>query len=87
MVLLSKKRHIPLLFNAIGYAWGGSGATFYLPDGRGYFPRGYSDTATIDPDKVSRFAKYSGGNTGNNVGSYQTHAFQAHDHYMKYVVK
>lgn len=69
-----------VLFKAIGYAWGGSGTTFYLPDGRGYFPRGYSNTATKDPDKATRTNLQTGGNTGNAVGSYQSHNIYSHTH-------
>jgi microcystin-dependent protein len=70
------------LFSAIGSAWGsGDGSTtFHLPDLRGRFLRGVSGTATNDPDKATRTAINSGGNTGNNVGSYQDDAFESHSH-------
>ncbi len=70
------------LFIAIGTNWGaGDGATtFNLPDLRGIFMRGYDSSAGNDPDKLSRTAKYSGGNSGNNVGSYQDDQLKSHTH-------
>lgn len=59
------------LFAAIGTAHGsGDGSTtFNLPDYRGRFLRGVDGAAGRDPDKASRTAMNSGGNTGNNVGT------------------
>jgi phage-related tail fiber protein len=64
------------LFAAIGSAHGsGDGSTtFNLPDYRGRFIRGVDSTAGRDPDKASRTAMATGGNTGNAVGSVQTQA-------------
>lgn len=62
------------------YAWGGSGAQFNLPDLRGVVPRGVAGTSTKDPDKASRTAILSGGNTGNAVGSYQGDQLNSHTH-------
>lgn len=61
------------LFSAVGESWGeGDGvSTFRLPDLRGYFVRGADGGAGVDPEAASRFALYVGGNTGDNVGSYQ----------------
>ncbi|TAL57813.1 MAG: tail fiber protein [Bacteroidetes bacterium] len=61
------------LYSALGDAWGnGDGSTtFHIPDMRGVFPRGVSAASTNDPDKTTRTASNSGGNTGNNVGSFQ----------------
>ena len=63
------------LYNAIGVAWGtGNGSTtFNLPDLRGMFLRGVAGSDnTGDPDANNRVSRYdNGGNTGNNVGSYQ----------------
>lgn len=70
----------PKLFNAIGKAWGGSGTKFRLPDLRGRFLRGVSGTSSTDPDKDSRTSLYSGGNKGNQTGSYQEDAFEQHSH-------
>ncbi len=68
------------LFAVIGTAFGaGDGSTtFNLPDMRGRFMRGVDGSAGLDPDKISRTAMASGGNTGNNVGSVQADAFQGH---------
>jgi microcystin-dependent protein len=70
----------PDLYNAIGDSWGSSGASFRLPDLRGMFLRGQDDGANQDPDNGSRTARYSGGATGNNVGSYQNDIFGSHNH-------
>lgn len=45
----------PTLFSKIGYKFGGSGATFYTPDMRGIFPRGFIDGETgldLDADNA-----------------------------------
>jgi microcystin-dependent protein len=70
------------LFSAIDTVWGrGNGSTtFNLPDLRGQFLRGVDGSAGVDPDKSSRYAKISGGNTGNNPGSYQNEDFKSHTH-------
>lgn len=67
------------LYDAIGIAWGkGNGSsTFNLPDLRGMFLRGVSGSSDNDPDKGSRgMLTNNGGNTGNNVGSYQGDAIR-----------
>lgn len=71
----------PELFAAIGTAWGtASGTTFNLPDTRGLFLRGVDGVANRDVDKALRTAIAVGGNTGNNVGSFQDDAFESHSH-------
>ena len=67
------------LYAAIGVCWGtGDGATtFNLPDLRGMFLRGVSGESGNDPDADSRvLLTDNGGNTGNNVGSYQGDAIR-----------
>lgn len=67
------------LYNAIGIAWGaGNGSsTFNLPDLRGMFLRGVSGESGNDADADSRtMLVNNGGNTGNNVGSYQGDAIR-----------
>lgn len=67
------------LYTAIGVCWGtGDGATtFNLPDLRGMFLRGVSGESGNDPDADSRvLLTDNGGNTGNNVGSYQGDAIR-----------
>lgn len=61
------------LFNAIGTVWGaGDGSTtFNLPYTAGQFLRGADLTRGVDPDAGTRTAKYTGGATGGNTGSYQ----------------
>jgi microcystin-dependent protein len=65
----------PALFAVVGTIWGTAAIThFNLPDMRGMFPRGWSNTSTnmyVDPDRLARTALYTGGVTGNKVGSYQ----------------
>lgn len=68
------------LFEAIGTSWGTDGTKFRVPDLRGYFLRGFSDSQSTDPDKSSRTALYASGNTGNKVGSYQTDELKQHNH-------
>lgn len=68
------------LYAAIGSAWGASGANFNLPDLRGRFIRGTAYGSTNDPDRASRTALNTGGNTGDNVGSVQNDEFKSHNH-------
>jgi microcystin-dependent protein len=70
------------LFIAMGVSWGeGDGSTtFNLPDLRGRFLRGVDEGAGNDPDRSSRTALNTGGNTGDNVGSYQNDQFKSHNH-------
>ena len=67
------------LYDAIGVCWGvGDGSTtFNLPDLRGLFLRGVSGDSGNDEDAESRIVLNDyGGNTGNNVGSYQGDAIR-----------
>lgn len=68
------------LFRAIGVAWGnGDGSnTFNLPDLRGMFLRGvsYDSGNDEDADKRTMLKDEKGGNTGNNVGSFQGDAIR-----------
>lgn len=74
----------PDLFNSIGTSWGAANIThFNLPDSRGLFLRGVDGAAGRDPDKATRTAIATGGNTGNNVGSLQSDAYQYHTHYLE----
>lgn len=69
------------LFTAIGTAFGAAdGSHFNVPDLRGRFLRGTDGGASRDPDKASRTAMATGGNTGDNVGSVQTGQVQSHSH-------
>lgn len=70
------------LFSTIGNAWGGGDGinTFHLPDMRGRFLRGVSGTSAFDPDRNNRVASNVGGNTGNNVGSFQIDGIVSHTH-------
>lgn len=75
------------LYDAIGVSWGtGDGSTtFNIPDLRGMFLRGVvgenpdldeNGKPILDPDVYSRTFVHPGGNTGNNVGSYQGDAIR-----------
>lgn len=68
------------LYSAIAFSWGNDNGKFRVPDLRGYFLRGTSDGTGVDPDKGNRTAKYSGGNAGDAVGSYQGGNIQSHNH-------
>lgn len=70
------------LFTAIGVAYGsGDGATtFNVPYAYGQFLRGVDHGRGLDPDAGARTASASGGNSGDNVGSFQSSAFQSHAH-------
>ena len=74
----------PALFTAISVAHGsGDGSTtFHLPDYQGRFLRGVANGSANDPDKLTRIAAATGGNTGNTVGSVQGHANESHTHSM-----
>jgi microcystin-dependent protein len=54
------------LFAAIGYTFGGSGASFTLPDLRGEFLRGWDNGRGVD--------------SGRSFGSAQSQAIQSHTH-------
>lgn len=56
----------PALFGAIGYAFGGGGASFSVPDFRGYFARGWDAGRGVDPART--------------FGSLQADDFQSHTH-------
>lgn len=56
----------PELFAVLGYRYGGSGATFNIPDLRGEFIRGWAGTRGVD--------------TGRAFGSVQADLFKAHSH-------
>jgi microcystin-dependent protein len=72
------------LFAAIGPAYGtADGSHFNVPDLRGRFLRAVDGGAMIDPDKATRTASNPGGNTGDNVGSFQGSAFASHTHGYK----
>lgn len=73
----------PELYAKIGTNWGGDGVTdFRLPDMRGRTIRGKD--AGAGQDVNSRSNLYSGGNTGDNVGSYQDDNLQGHQHSVLY---
>lgn len=67
------------LYDAIEVSWGtGDGSTtFNLPDLRGMFLRGVSGDSGNDEDADGRIVLHdNGGNTGNQVGSYQGDAIR-----------
>lgn len=72
----------PRLYAAIGYKWGNDGGMFRVPDLRGYFLRGVDHGEGVDENAGGRTAKFAGGASGDSVGSYQTDAFQCHEHML-----
>lgn len=72
------------LFAAIGetHGEGDNVSTFNIPDYRGRFLRGVDGGAARDPDRASRTAMNTNGNTGDNVGSVQTDSNLQHAHLM-----
>jgi len=77
----------PELFRVIGYIYGKQSAGFFLlPDYRGRVMRGVTYTAMgpdqllRDPEAAQRIASGPGGWSGNQVGSTQDDALQAHEH-------
>jgi hypothetical protein len=75
------------LFDAIGYNWGTTDPdTFRVPDLRGVFLRGVNGGISdgfADPNTDARVSRYTGGNIGNTVGSYQADQFKSHSHTYK----
>lgn len=69
------------LFDVLGttYGVGDGSTTFNLPDFRGEFLRGFDNGAGNDPDAASRTDR-GDGTTGDNVGTKQAGAVQAHTH-------
>jgi len=76
------------LYDILGYAWGGSGSDFNLPDMRGLYPRGVDIGSGRDPDADDRIEIAVGGNVGDKVGSFQADAVQCFGlgTYRRYVV-
>lgn len=76
-----RSEDFPHLFAAIGQSWGSGGGAndFNLPDLRGVFLRGIDGGRGLDPESGAR-SSINGGNSGNNVGSYQPDSFQDHVH-------
>jgi len=70
------------LYNAIKTIWGhgNNSTTFNLPDMRGVFLRGVSGDSGKDADVNDRVPLKEGGNSGNNVGSYQQDELKSHTH-------
>ena len=67
------------LYLVIGTNFGGTDVAFNVPDLRGMFVRGVTNTSTNDPDVIARYAA-PGGNSGNNVGSIQKDELKSHNH-------
>ncbi|PRP90774.1 Phage Tail Collar Domain protein [Enhygromyxa salina] len=70
----------PELFVALGYLYGGSGASFRIPDYRGYFLRGTDAGAGVDKDADMRTDPAGGTSNNDGVGSIQAFAVQTHEH-------
>lgn len=77
----------PTLQGVLQTAWGDGDDTdlntVNLPDLRGMFLRGVNGIrgdGKEDPDDIGRSVMLPGGNTDNNVGSYQGDVFTSHNH-------
>lgn len=69
------------LFAVLGFRSGNpGGGNFNLPDYRGAFLRGWAHGFSRDPDRNLRIADKPGGNTADNVGSFQDDEFESHRH-------
>ena len=79
---LVESEEYPSLAKVLNNTWGKHGSKFRLPDLRGMFLRGWDQGAGNDPERNSR-TKKQGGNSGDNVGSYQEDQFQGH-HFQVY---
>ncbi|MCF2502731.1 phage tail protein [Dyadobacter sp. CY107] len=69
-----------ILFEQIGYAWGGSGNSFNLPSLNGRFLRGAGGNSQVNPDANS--IRNGDGETGG-VGSLQDDSVGLHGHNLK----
>ena len=68
---MNKNAH-PELFARIGYAYGGGGDIFNLPDMRGVAARGFDAGRGLDP--------------GRGFGTYQADAFAYHEHNLQMIL-
>jgi len=69
------------LFAVIGTFWGNpDGLSFRVPTTQGLLLRGVAYGSGFDPDRNSRTAIQAGGQTGDQVGSYQTTRHTVHSH-------
>lgn len=57
-----------------------SGDMFNVPYMNGVFPRGWTGAGGLDPDRASRVPANPGGNSGDNIGSYEADDFLQHTH-------
>jgi microcystin-dependent protein len=78
--LHSKTGAYAVLYGVIGNNFGNTGGSFNVPDFRGRFLRGRDGGQGRDPDRNSRTAMTTGGNSGDLVGSVQGDQFKAHSH-------
>lgn len=78
------------LWGATGstHGYGDNSTTFNICDSRGRFRRNWAGTGSSnDPDRASRTAMNTGGNSGDAVGAIQSYQHQAHTHtYLTYNV-
>jgi microcystin-dependent protein len=70
------------LFDAIRRAHGGDPArkTFRVPDYQGRFLRGQAHGRSTDPDRATRSAMATNGNSGDAIGSVQSDELREHRH-------
>ena len=68
------------LYDVIGNTWGGTGTGFNVPELRGFFLRGLDNGQGVDIEATTRTALIAGGNTGDEVGTYQMDKYKSHNH-------
>ncbi|MFS2135369.1 phage tail protein [Duganella sp. Dugasp56] len=74
-------KDFPRLYGVLQFDFGKDAkGHFLLPDLRGQFIRGVSETPVQDPDRCSRATPRLGKGEGPYVGSVQRDAFQGHQH-------
>lgn len=70
-----KTQEYPELFAALGSLYGGSGASFNIPDFQGYFLRGIGTSGGATEGRTA-----ASNGTADGVGSTQDFALQTHEH-------
>ena len=82
--LIEKRKHQKLC-KIIGDSWGkGDAENCQLPDLRGVFVRGVTEERKDEYRDVDVNTRHASNGKINDVGSFQVHAFQKHDHVVRY---
>jgi phage-related tail fiber protein len=75
------------LYAAVGTVWGvGNGSTtFNIPDGRGWFPRGWDSAGTYDPNRPFGSYQYDGNKAHSHSGTTGTESVPHSHSYYRFV--